>query len=67
MGFFYNDVFMKKHVIEFTQLTRVYLHLRGNDSAKISKKTQTTNLRLDLHEHGTIYCKTEKWVFINII
>ena len=38
MGFVQNDVFMQKHVTEFTQLTRVDLHLRGNDSAKIIEK-----------------------------
>jgi hypothetical protein len=37
MGFVQNNVDMLKHVSEFTQLARVDLQLRGNDSAKISK------------------------------
>jgi hypothetical protein len=55
MGFVQNDVFMWTHESEFTQLARVDLQLRGNDSAKISNKTQTANLCLDLRAHGRIY------------
>jgi hypothetical protein len=67
MGFFQNDVFMKTHVKKFTHFARVDLQLRWNDSAKISKKTQTANLHLDLRAHGSIYFKTEKIFFRNII
>ena len=38
MGFVQSDVFMWTHELEFTQLACVDLQLRGNDSAKISKK-----------------------------
>jgi hypothetical protein len=38
MGFVQNDVFMRTCEAEFTHITRVDLQLRGNDSAKISKK-----------------------------
>jgi hypothetical protein len=38
MGFVQNDVFMWTCETEFTHITRVDLHLRGNDSAKIIEK-----------------------------
>jgi hypothetical protein len=37
MGFVQSDFYMPIVVKEFTQITRVDLHLRWNDSAKISK------------------------------
>jgi hypothetical protein len=60
MGFVQNDVFMQTHETEFTHITRVDLQLRGNDSTKISNKTQTSNLCLDSRAHGSISFKTEK-------
>jgi hypothetical protein len=38
MGFVQNDVYMWTCETKFTHITRVDLQLRGNDSAKISKK-----------------------------
>jgi hypothetical protein len=38
MDFVQNDVFMRTRESEFTQLTRVDLQLRGNNSSKLSKK-----------------------------
>jgi hypothetical protein len=37
MGFVQSDVFMQKYGDKFTHITRVDLHLRGDDSIKISK------------------------------
>jgi hypothetical protein len=38
MGFVQSHVYMQTHEEKFTQITRVDLHLRGNDSAKIIEK-----------------------------
>jgi hypothetical protein len=52
MGFVHNDVFMRTCVSEFTQLAHVDLRLKRNDSAKIIRKTQTSNLHLDFCAYG---------------
>ena len=66
MGFVHNDVFMRKSKLEFTHITRVDLQLKGNDSAKIIKKTQTANLRLDFHAYGIRYRNSKTWVLSRI-
>jgi hypothetical protein len=66
MGFVQSDVFMWTHESEFTQLARVDLQLRGNDSAKISKKTQTANLCLDFRAYGIRSRNYNTWVLSRI-
>jgi len=66
MGFVQSNVFMWKNELEFTQISHVDLHLRGNDYAKISKKTQTVNLRLDFRAYGIRSRNYNTW-FLSII
>ena len=66
MGFVHNDVFMRTHESEFTHISRVDLQLRGNDYAKIIKKTQTANLCLDFHAYGIISINYNTWVLSSI-
>jgi len=66
MGFIQNDVLMRTRKSEFTQIARVDLQLKGNDSSKISKKTQTTNLRLDFHAYGIRSRNLKIWVLSRI-
>jgi hypothetical protein len=66
MGFVQNDVFMRKCESKFTQIARVDLQLKGNDFAKIIKKTQTTNLCLDFGAYGIRYRNSKTWVLSGI-
>jgi hypothetical protein len=66
MGFVQSDLFMCKHELEFNQLEHVDLQLRGNDSAKIIKKTQTANLRLDFRAYGIKSRNSNTWVLSSI-
>jgi hypothetical protein len=66
MGFVQNDVFMRTSESEFTQLERVDLQLKGNDSAKIIKKAQTANLCLDFRAYGIRSRNFKTWILSRI-